>query len=64
MDESWPVHGLSHGAVALPLVDGGLLEALKGALTKFQGGPRLSAVQACVLLAHHPALHTRCAPNH
>lgn len=60
MDESWPVHGLSQCAVAHDLVDSGLLEALKGALTKFQGNQRLLALEACVLIAHHPGLHSKC----
>lgn len=62
MDETWPVHGLSHSAVAHDLVESGLLQALKGALTKFQGSQRLLAVQALVLIAHHPSLHSKCVP--
>lgn len=61
MDDTWPVHHLSYKAVAHDLVESGLLEALKGALTKFQGNQRLLALQACVLIAHHPGLHSKCA---
>jgi hypothetical protein len=61
VDDSWPVLGVSHTSTAHDLVKAGLLEALKGALTKFQGSQRHLAMQAVVLVAHHPSIHSKCA---
>eukprot|EP00892_Ulva_mutabilis_P009323 jgi/Ulvmu1/6763/UM030_0099.1 len=56
LDETWPVFGSLHCCAAAELVAVGLLEGLKGALSKFQGPQRLLALQAVVLVSHQPPL--------
>lgn len=62
LDETWPVFGSLHSCAAAELVAVGLLEALKGALSKFQGHQRLLGLQGVVLVAHHPSLVSKCGP--
>lgn len=60
LDETWPVFGALHSCAAAELVAVGLLEALKGALSKFQGRQRLLGMQSVVLVSHQPSLVSKC----
>lgn len=63
LDDTWPVAACLQSGAAVELVAAGLLEALKGALSKFQGAPRLLGLQAVVLVSHQPALMSKCGPD-